>query len=105
MPFFIERTNGRIDEIMLSSACCAGPGLYRPIVRFRVIGELGIQSLTCASKPDTARPTQLTSRDRDYTHQPGHPRQEFHISSAGASRTRALTTGNPVLFQQNYGTG
>ena len=34
-----------------------------------------------------------------------HPSQEFHISSAGASRTRALTAGSPALYQLSYGTG
>ena len=33
-----------------------------------------------------------------------HLSQEFHISSAGASRTRALTTGSPALYQLSYGT-
>ena len=47
-----------------------------------------IESLTCRSKPDMARPTQLTSTGRGCSHQPGHPSQDFHISSAGASRTR-----------------
>ena len=32
------------------------------------------------------------------------PRQESQILSAGASRTRALTTGSPVLYQLSYGT-
>ena len=60
-----------------------------------LLGEFRIESLTCPSKPDTASPTQLTSTGRGCSHQPGHPSQEFHISSAGASRTRALTTGSP----------
>ena len=34
-----------------------------------------------------------------------HPRQESQISSAGAIRTRALTTGSPMLYQLSYGTG
>ena len=33
-----------------------------------------------------------------------HPRQESQISSTGATRTRALTTGSPVLYQLSYGT-
>ena len=33
-----------------------------------------------------------------------HPRQESHVSSAGATRTRALTTGSPMLYQLSYGT-
>ena len=79
-----------------------------PTVRSGNSGLLGgfrIESLTCPSKPDTARPTQLTSTGRGCSHQPGHPSQEFHISSAGASRTRALSTGSPALYQLSYGTG
>ena len=64
-----------------------------------------IESLTCQSKPDTARPTQLISTGRGCSHQPGHPSQELDISSAGASRTRTLTTGSPALYQLTYGTG
>ena len=69
-----------------------------------LLGEFRIESLTCPTKP-TARPTQLTSTGRGFSHQPGHPGQEFHISSAGASRTRSLTTGSPALYQLSYGTG
>ena len=89
----------------LSSACCAGPGPYRPIGKFRVIGRILNRKFNVPSKPDTARPTQLTSTGRGCSHQPGHPSQEFHISRAGASRTRALTTGSPALYQLSYGTG
>ena len=64
-----------------------------------------MESLSWPSKPDTARPTQLTSTGRGCSHQPGHPSQDFHISSAGASRTRAITTGSPALYQLSYGTG
>ena len=70
-----------------------------------LLGEFRIQSLMCPSKPDTARSTQLTSTGRFCSHQPGHPRQEFHILSAGASQTRALTTGSPVLYQLSYRAG
>ena len=70
-----------------------------------LLGEFRIESLTCPSKPETARPTQLTSTGRGCSHQPRHPSQEFHISSAGASRTRALTTGSSTLYQLSYGTG
>ena len=31
-------------------------------------------------------------------------RHELHISSAGASRSRALTSGSPALYQLSYGT-
>ena len=62
-----------------------------------------IESLTCPWKPDTALPTHLTLTGRGCFHQPGHPSQEFHISSAGASRTRVLTTGSPALYQLSYG--
>ena len=62
-----------------------------------LLGEFRIENLTCPSKPDTVRPTQLTSAGRGCSHQRGHPNQEFNISSAGASRTRALTTGSPFL--------
>ena len=34
-----------------------------------------------------------------------HPRQESQISSAGATQTRALTTGSPLLYQLSYRTG
>ena len=34
----------------------------------------------------------------------GPPRQESQISSAGATRTRALTSGNPTLYQLSHGT-
>ena len=47
-----------------------------------LLGEFRIESLTCPSKPDTARPTQLTSTGRVCSHRPGHPSQELHISSA-----------------------
>ena len=73
------------------------PGYWESLTR--------IENLPCPSKPDTARPTQLTSTGRGCSHQPGHPSQEFHISSAGASRTRALTTGSLAPYQLSYGTG
>ena len=76
------------SEPTLSSACCAGPVPYRPIGQFWVIGRI-----------------ELTSTGQGCSHQPGHTSQEFHISSAGASRTRALTTESPALYQLSYGTG
>ena len=49
-------------------------------------------------------PTQLTSPDRGFYRQLGRCRQECHISSNGASRTRALTNGSPALYQLSYET-
>ena len=69
-------------EPTLSSACCAGPGPYRLSGNPWLLGEFRIESLTCPSKPDTARPTQLTSTGRGCSHQPGHPSQEFFIYRA-----------------------
>ena len=63
-----------------SSACCAG---LVPTVRSGnsgLLGEFRIESLTCPSKPNTARLTQLTSTGSGYSHQPGHPNQELSVS-------------------------
>ena len=70
-----------------------------------LLEEFRIKSLTCPSKLDTAHPTQLTLTGSDCSHQPGHSSQEFHISNARASQTRAFTTGSPALYQLSYGTG
>ena len=100
--------NGRNDRVRVHAKQCLLRRLVAPTVRSGnsgLLGEFRIESLTCPSKLDTARPTHLTSTGRGCSHQPGHPSQEFHISSAGASRTRALTTGSPAFYQLSYGTG
>ena len=62
---------------------------------------------TGSSKPDMARPTQPTSPDRGCPHQPGHPRQEFHMSTAVSNpgshhrESSALSTE----LQEGYFTG
>ena len=81
-------------QVLVPSVRSGNSGLFR---------EFRIESLTCPSNPDT-HSTDFNWSRMLTAMQPGHPNQEFHISSAGASRTRALTTGSPALYQLSYGT-
>ena len=88
------------------SDCCAGPGSYCPIGQLWVIGRFLNRKFNVSIKAGHG-----PSHSSDFnhgcgcSHQPGHPCQEFHIPSAGASRTRAFATRSSALYQLSYGTG
>ena len=109
-----EWTEWQESEPTLSSACCAGPGPYRPIGKSGLLGEFRIESLTCASKPDTARPTQLTSTGavaptnraipvRSFIYRaPG--RLEPELSLPWVQRSTNWATGRAQLVEINVNT-
>ena len=64
-----------------------------------LLEKFGIESLTCPSKPDTARSAQLTSTGSGCSHQPDHPSQEFQYRAPaclelGLSPSRVQRSGS-----------
>ena len=85
-----------------SRACSAGPDCQPPVINSRMTTEFRVESLTCPHS--RTRPATLTDFNwpRPLPPTADHPRQEDHVTSAEASRTRAVRTGSPALYQQGY---
>ena len=85
-----------------SRACSAGPDSQPPVINSGMTAEFRAESLTCPHS--RTRPAPLTdfTWPRPLPPTADHPRQEDHVTSAEASRTRAVTIGSPALYQLSY---
>ena len=82
-------------EPPLSRACCVSPDLYRPIGKFQVVGRIWKPEFNVPIIAGHGPSHPLTSTDQGCCHQPQAIPVRGLVSSAEATRTRALTTGRP----------
>ena len=80
-------------EPPLSRACCVSPDLYRPIGKFQVVGRIWKPEFNVPIIAGHGPSHPLTSTDQGCCHQPQAIPVRGLVSSAEATRTRALTTG------------
>ena len=79
----------------LSRACCVSPDLYCPIGKFQVVGRIWKPEFNVPIIAGHGPSHPLTSTDQGCCHQPQAIPVRGLVSSAEATRTRALTTGRP----------
>ena len=83
-------------------ACSAGPDSQPPVINSGMTAEFRAESLTCPHSRTRLVPLTDFNWPRSLPSTADHLRQEDHATGAGATRTRAVRTGSPALYQLSY---